>query len=312
MHFSAYPKFFLLLLVITAKCHALGSSCSVTTPTHENKLSSKLSSEHMIIGEGRAFFYDAPNEQCLKSDLFLVPGDLLNVISTQVEFSRISYTHPISHKKSVGWIKNDRLRPTGVIDGAAVHFELPLKDSNGKIHIVHIDSNNAQINNEDEFPCTIPDNKVRSYSGIFTITMSNQAPDLPKIILGQFENQTDESSLLYEPISINFERLSGNKDSGELLLFSQLAACSVGNDYQIFGLDQTRNAIVRYQFQTKFGTKNMFEGFYRGPKNPRSETYKFSRYFHAGKIQADEFDFKIEAQNHVFKQIRYSASKMVE
>ncbi|TBN93440.1 hypothetical protein EYZ49_23365 [Salmonella enterica subsp. salamae serovar 13,22:z:-] len=69
-------------------------------------------SGYKVLGEGRAFFYSAPNEKCKIKSLFLIPGDLVNALADYNNYTYIMYFTK-DGKGVEGWVKSNRLTPTG-------------------------------------------------------------------------------------------------------------------------------------------------------------------------------------------------------
>jgi hypothetical protein len=95
--------------------HAVADTCNVIEAAviQDQVIIPANESGHKIIGSGRAYIYSVPNETCRNDNLFLVPGDLLNAYAEYENFIYILYIHPKTGRETTGWIKVDRLQPTG-------------------------------------------------------------------------------------------------------------------------------------------------------------------------------------------------------
>jgi len=75
-------------------------------------------SGHKVSGDGRLYFYSAPDEQCKINDLFIINGDLVNASVDYNEFTYVIYFSK-GGKEFDGWVKSNRLVPTGTGIGPA-------------------------------------------------------------------------------------------------------------------------------------------------------------------------------------------------
>ena len=103
---------FLCLFIINA---ANAETCEeIDTKVQKNKIIiPSYQSGRIITGSGRAYFYSAPNDKCKIKDTFLVPGDLTDAGLEFGDFTYVIYFHPVSGQETSGWLKMDRVRPTG-------------------------------------------------------------------------------------------------------------------------------------------------------------------------------------------------------
>lgn len=65
--------------------------------------------ENEIVGEGRAFFYSYPNENCKIDNLFLIPKDKFNLLQSKGEFSFVAYRRKSGEIIKL-WIKSNRIK----------------------------------------------------------------------------------------------------------------------------------------------------------------------------------------------------------
>jgi hypothetical protein len=68
-----------------------------------------------VIGEGRLYFYTAPNNGCRSKDIFVVPGDELITYTEFKGWYSVMYVNPKTGKDYDGWVRSERLKMTGTI-----------------------------------------------------------------------------------------------------------------------------------------------------------------------------------------------------
>jgi hypothetical protein len=64
----------------------------------------------VVFGEGRLYFYSAPDEECTNKKLFIVPGDSMEIFKAFDKYSFISYKNQNTGKISSGWVVSERLK----------------------------------------------------------------------------------------------------------------------------------------------------------------------------------------------------------
>ena len=69
-------------------------------------------SGYKVSGKGRAYFYSAPNEKCAIKNLFIIPGDLVNASADYNNYTYVMFFTK-DGKDVEGWVKSNRLAPTG-------------------------------------------------------------------------------------------------------------------------------------------------------------------------------------------------------
>lgn len=70
-------------------------------------------SGHAVTGKGRLYFHSAPSGQC-RTEVFIVPGDAVDVVEEYEGFSRATRVNPDSGDTAGGWLASDRLKPSGL------------------------------------------------------------------------------------------------------------------------------------------------------------------------------------------------------
>ncbi len=78
--------------------------------------------EGEVVGEGRAYFHDAPNEVCVRKG-FVVAGDMLEVRKAMPGWAHVVYISA-DGRQIGGWLKQVRVRMNGV-PGPLYTGELP-------------------------------------------------------------------------------------------------------------------------------------------------------------------------------------------
>ena len=69
-------------------------------------------SGRVVTGKGRLYFHSAPSGQC-RTEVFIVPGDAVDVVEEREGFSRATRVNPASGDTAGGWLASDRLKPSG-------------------------------------------------------------------------------------------------------------------------------------------------------------------------------------------------------
>ncbi|HEM8137525.1 TPA: hypothetical protein U2M34_000375 [Providencia rettgeri] len=78
----------------------------------EGAIINSFKSGYKVIGNGRAHFYYSPNVNCKEKNLFLIKDDLVNASIVYDDFTSIMYLNK-NGQVIDGWIKSNRLTPTG-------------------------------------------------------------------------------------------------------------------------------------------------------------------------------------------------------
>ncbi|WP_223565570.1 hypothetical protein [Pantoea sp. OVA07A] len=66
---------------------------------------------YKVGGEGRLYFYSAPNEKCLEKEVFVVPGNQLYAYVEYGKYYSVMYVTNDGNQVD-GWVKKDRLVET--------------------------------------------------------------------------------------------------------------------------------------------------------------------------------------------------------
>ncbi|WP_321859990.1 hypothetical protein [Burkholderia cenocepacia] len=66
-----------------------------------------------VIGTGRAYFYSAPDAQCITKRTFIVPGDSVTVYKSHGRWYNIMYVNGKTGDDFEGWIELDRVHLGG-------------------------------------------------------------------------------------------------------------------------------------------------------------------------------------------------------
>lgn len=69
-------------------------------------------SGRVIIGKGRAYFYDAPDERCRMKHVFVIPGDHVEAYFDVPGWTEVTYWNAKGGDVS-GWIPNSHMAETG-------------------------------------------------------------------------------------------------------------------------------------------------------------------------------------------------------
>ncbi|MEO6974780.1 MAG: hypothetical protein ABI144_02745 [Gallionella sp.] len=68
--------------------------------------------EAVVIGNGRLYFYSAPNVQCQMKGVFVVKGDALTLYQTFEGWAEVMYIAK-GGDDFMGWVKEDRVKVRG-------------------------------------------------------------------------------------------------------------------------------------------------------------------------------------------------------
>lgn len=86
-------------------CRGIGEAAGGADDNFRPPLSAR------VTGQGRAYFYSAPDPRCMTKRVFIIPGDEVTVYKPFKDWYQIMY---VSKRKSEdpfeGWVKADRLR----------------------------------------------------------------------------------------------------------------------------------------------------------------------------------------------------------
>ncbi|SDR49372.1 hypothetical protein SAMN05443026_4808 [Burkholderia orbicola] len=66
-----------------------------------------------VIGTGRAYFYSAPDAQCITKRTFIVPGDSVTVYKSHGRWYDIMYVNGKTGDDFEGWVEQGRVRLGG-------------------------------------------------------------------------------------------------------------------------------------------------------------------------------------------------------
>ncbi|CAD9223989.1 conserved exported hypothetical protein [Burkholderia cenocepacia] len=66
-----------------------------------------------VIGTGRAYFYSAPDVQCITKRTFIVPGDSVTVYKSHGRWYDIMYVNGKTGDDFEGWVEQGRVRLGG-------------------------------------------------------------------------------------------------------------------------------------------------------------------------------------------------------
>lgn len=115
MIFKTLVKTFILLNSLYFTAIALADTCKDIEEhsTQDQVLIPTYQSGRIIVGNGHAYFYSAPDEKCINRHVFLVPNDLLNAYVEYRGFTSVIYFHPKTGVETTGWMKTLRLKSTG-------------------------------------------------------------------------------------------------------------------------------------------------------------------------------------------------------
>ncbi|RQT14438.1 hypothetical protein [Burkholderia contaminans] len=66
-----------------------------------------------VIGAGRAYFYSAPEAQCMTARTFIIPGDSVTVYKSHGRWYNIMYINGKTGEDFEGWVEQGRVRLDG-------------------------------------------------------------------------------------------------------------------------------------------------------------------------------------------------------
>ncbi|HHX4057125.1 MAG: hypothetical protein ACN6QT_00755 [Burkholderia contaminans] len=66
-----------------------------------------------VIGAGRAYFYSAPDAQCMTKRTFIIPGDSVTVYKSHGRWYNIMYINGKTGEDFEGWVEQGRVRLDG-------------------------------------------------------------------------------------------------------------------------------------------------------------------------------------------------------
>ena len=66
-----------------------------------------------VIGAGRAYFYSAPDAQCVTKRTFIIPGDSVTVYKSHGRWYNIMYVNGKTGEDFEGWVEQGRVRLDG-------------------------------------------------------------------------------------------------------------------------------------------------------------------------------------------------------
>ncbi|MDE2076335.1 MAG: hypothetical protein KGI91_04570 [Burkholderiales bacterium] len=90
----------------TRSIHKPSESCEASEPKNT---SSSETGPGFVGAKGRSLLHSAPDLSCYIGK-FIVGGDKVSILSRVPGWARVSYTHPITHVTTVGWMKSDRVK----------------------------------------------------------------------------------------------------------------------------------------------------------------------------------------------------------
>jgi hypothetical protein len=73
----------------------------------------KEAASKTVVGHGRLQLYSAPRSACTMRGTFILSGESVNSHVKYKDFTSISYTNTRSGKIFTGWVRSDRLQPSG-------------------------------------------------------------------------------------------------------------------------------------------------------------------------------------------------------
>ncbi|HEF5873146.1 TPA: hypothetical protein SAY52_003791 [Burkholderia cenocepacia] len=70
-----------------------------------------------VVGTGRAYFYSAPDAQCMTKRTFIIPGDSVTVYKSHGRWYSIMYVNDKTGDDFQGWVEQGRVRLDGRYGG---------------------------------------------------------------------------------------------------------------------------------------------------------------------------------------------------
>ncbi len=80
--------------------------CAGTEPKHTNR---QASGPGVVSQPGRSLLHFAPDLACFMGK-HIVGGDKVQILAHVPGWTRVSYTHPITHVTTQGWVKSERVK----------------------------------------------------------------------------------------------------------------------------------------------------------------------------------------------------------
>lgn len=68
-------------------------------------------SGYEVFGEGRLYFYSAPDDQCISKNIYIMCGDQVDAYAEYNNYLFVIYFTKVGHEVS-GWVKKNRLKST--------------------------------------------------------------------------------------------------------------------------------------------------------------------------------------------------------
>ncbi len=115
MKLSIRLLFFCLAMhALTAYSQSAGTCPTVFEKAEQEKESIPAAqSARRVVGEGRLYFYTAPDKQCQLGDVFVIPNDRLEAYAEHGEFTEVIYWSARSRAGTAGWVVSSRLTEPG-------------------------------------------------------------------------------------------------------------------------------------------------------------------------------------------------------
>lgn len=104
----------LLTVVMQAACAESGVCDRAAKQAEADPLLLVPRAYFAVTGDGRLFFYSAPDPACKLADTFVIPGDTLIGYAEFKGWTAVMYT-TVKGDPVLGWVRSERLRPTGTL-----------------------------------------------------------------------------------------------------------------------------------------------------------------------------------------------------
>jgi hypothetical protein len=104
----------LLTVAVQTACAGDGTCDSVAKQAEADPIIIVPRVYFAVTGEGRLFFYSAPDQGCKLAGTFVIPGDSLIGYSEFKGWISVMYTTENGDPVS-GWVRSERLRRTGTL-----------------------------------------------------------------------------------------------------------------------------------------------------------------------------------------------------
>lgn len=99
---------------VSAKADAADTVAATRTPHCDEAQPQNATSEPTGPGvvslPGRSLLHTAPDLAC-RMGKHIVAGDKVTILAHMPGWTRVSYTHPLSHTTTTGWVTSDRVKP---------------------------------------------------------------------------------------------------------------------------------------------------------------------------------------------------------